>query len=80
MSRNNVIVVARIKDTDNRNKYYVLHDLNADTEWNEDWLAKKITETEKFTPSRAKALIMAHNIQNKIKTEYGVHEITVKSS
>ena len=80
MSRNNVIIVARVRDKENRNKYYVLNDLNADTEWNEEWIAKKLTDTVKFTHSRSKALIMAHNIQNKLKSEYGVHEITIKLS
>lgn len=80
MSRNNVIIVARVRDKENRNKYYVLNDLNADTEWNEEWIAKQLTDKAKFTPSRSKALIMAHNIQNKFKSEYGVHEITIKLS
>lgn len=77
MSRNNVIIVARIKDENNRNKYYVFPDLNADEQWAEVYIKKKIAESDKFTPSRAKALVMAHNIQNKLKSEYGVHEFIV---
>ena len=71
MSRNNVILVASYN-----NRYYVFNRLNADTEWNTDYVHNRIkNEDLKYTKHRAKALVIAHDYQKKYDTEYGVHEI-----
>ena len=73
MSRDDVILVIR-KKKDNRPIYYVFH-TNADLYWHgEEWNAL-ILNTSKYTYSRAKALILAHDKQKKLNTEYGVVEI-----
>ena len=52
--------------------------LNADSEWDEGWIKSKITtENNKFTLNRATALLIAHNMQKKINTEYGVRELSL---
>ena len=73
MSRDDVLLVLH-KKMDNRSIYYVFH-ANADLYWHgEEWNAL-VLNTSKYTYSRAKALILAHNKQKKLKTEYGVVEI-----
>ncbi len=73
MSRDDVLLVLH-KKKDNRPIYYVFH-ANADLYWHgEEWNAL-ILNTSKYTYSRAKALILAHNKQKKLDTEYGVVEI-----
>lgn len=70
MSRNNLILVVCVDQ-----RYYVVPNVCADTEW-DGRFARSIAndETRKYTRSRGKALIRAHNLQNKLKTEYGVRE------
>ena len=80
MSPNNVIVVAHLKDSIGKIKYYVFYDLNMDTEFNEVHIRKLITERpNNFVGDRVTALILAHNKQNKIDTEYGVREMLLIS-
>lgn len=73
MSRNNVIIVAKIK-----NKYYVLQNLDIDTQFNQNFIYNlAINHNSKFTRNRGKALCIAHDIQKKIDTEYGVIEFEI---
>tara|TARA_B100000214_G_C23940142_1_gene615283 strand:+ start:325 stop:549 length:225 start_codon:yes stop_codon:yes gene_type:complete len=73
MSRDNVIAVAKYKY-----KYYVLPNLNMENQFNINYI-KQILDSKncKFTRDRGKALIIGHNIQKKINTEYGVNEINI---
>lgn len=75
MSRNDLVLVGKLKG-----KYYVFGPCNADTEWNAHWLLNKIntTENNKFTYDRGRALILAHNMQSKLETEYGVREMKIQ--
>lgn len=58
MSRNNVIIVAKIK-----NKYYVLQNLDMDTQFNQNFIYNlAINHNSKFTRNRGKALCIAHDI------------------
>lgn len=66
MSRNDILLVVK-KQT----KYYVIH-VCADLEKEE--YEKMITPENQYTFSRATALILAHNKQKKLHTEYGVVE------
>ena len=76
MSPNNVIVVAHLKDSIGKIKYYVFYNLNMDTEFDEVHVRKLITERpSNFVGDRGTALILAHNKQNEIDTEYGVREM-----
>ena len=78
MSRNNLIVVVRDK-REKKFKFHIFANICADTDWNSESLKIMIDATNtKWTYSRGKALCMAHNIQKKIETEYGVWEIDVK--
>lgn len=73
MSRNNVIIVVKIK-----NKYYVLQNLDMDTQFNQNFIYNlAINHNSKFTKNRGKALCIAHDIQKKIDTEYGVIEFEI---
>lgn len=73
MSRNNVIIVAKIKY-----KYYVLQNLDMDTQFNQNFIYNlAINHNSKFTRNRGKALCIAHDIQKKIDTEYGVIEFEI---
>ena len=74
MSRDDVILVIR-KKKDNRHIYYVFH-ANASLYWHEEEWNALILETSKYTYSRAKALILAHDKQKKLDTEYGVVEVS----
>ncbi len=70
MSRDNVIAVAKYKY-----KYYVLPNLNMENQFNIDYIKQMLDSKNcKFTRDRGKALIIGHNIQKKINTEYGVNE------
>ena len=71
MSPNNVILVAHTAD-----KGYVFENVNADTEWSEEWARAQVATGERlFKRRRGDALVLAHDMQNRIKTEYGVREI-----
>ena len=73
MSRDNVISVVKYKY-----KYYVLENLNMEVQFNKDYIKELLDSKNcKFTKDRGKALIIGHNIQNKIDTEYGVQEINI---
>lgn len=80
MSRNNFIVVLRDKRF-TKEWYYVFSNLNADNDWNYKYFKKMIRNSiqqgRKRTSSRGIALMLAHDIQKKIKTEYGVNEVTL---
>ena len=72
MSRNNVIIVVR-----HERRYYVLCNLNADTEWNREYCIWRIEKGDVPSKSRrAQALLLAHNLQRIADTEYGVRELT----
>ena len=71
MSPNNVIVVAHTSD-----KSFVFADCNADTQWNKDWAKSEIDKGDKpFKRRRGDALLLAHDMDNRLKTEYGVREL-----
>jgi hypothetical protein len=83
MSRNNVIIVARYKG-----RYYVLPNLNADRAWEDEFLLEMLQKDQKdpndqsghqlkSTHNRGRALVIAHDFQKELDTEYGVHETTV---
>ena len=73
MSQNDVIIVARF-----RGRYYVLGPLNADTQWCANAILQIIENTSlKKTRDRGKALVLAHNLQKRKKTEHGVWELNV---
>ena len=73
MSRDNVIAVVKYKY-----KYYVLANLNMENQFNKDYIKQLLDSKNcKFTKDRGKALIIGHNIQKKIATEYGVQEIDI---
>ena len=71
MSRDDVLLVVQ-----KERRYYVPH-ANASYEWEEP--EKLIQPESKFTYSRARALVLAHNKQKKLDTEYGVREVVVVS-
>tara|TARA_B100001989_G_scaffold16637_1_gene10261 strand:+ start:688 stop:933 length:246 start_codon:yes stop_codon:yes gene_type:complete len=80
MSRNNLIIVVNDK-RGLKEWFYVIINANADNEWNYKFFKKKIQEMRKEgkrTRQRSTALLLAHDIDNKIKTEYGVREFTIK--
>jgi hypothetical protein len=73
MSRNNLILVIKKAD-----RWYVIPDADADTQWNEEFASHHINlPTSRFTKSRANALLRAHDLQNRIDTEYGVRELYI---
>lgn len=73
MSRDNVIAVVKYKK-----KYYVLSDLNIENQFDEDYIKNLLLNNNlKYTYNRGKALIIGHNIQNNINTEYGVKELNI---
>ena len=75
MSRNNLIIVAHIK---NHMRYYVFLNMNADTQWDKDFILKLINNnTGHFYLDRGQALIFAHDQQLKLDTEYGVQEMFI---
>ena len=77
MSKNNVIIVVRDQRRGNP-WFYVLDNLNADTQWSKQFAKSKIRKGNlKRTKCRATALILAHNLQKKHKTEYGVWELSL---
>ena len=72
MGRNNVIVVAQF-----RGRYFVLVDLNADTEWNEEWVRAHVKQRLCYR-NRAYALERAHDRQLQLETQYGVREMYIE--
>lgn len=77
MSRNNLILVVKDK-RHNKEWYYVFANLDADCHWNARYVKKLINnKTFRRTKSRATALVLAHNKQKRMNTEYGVREMTI---
>lgn len=76
MSRNNLILVIYDKY---RKMYYVARDVNADTEWSTESAVYLFQQGTSFTRNRGKALILAHNADRKLQTEYGVREISINT-
>ena len=76
MSRNNLILVIYDKY---RKIYYVVQDVNADTEWSVEGATYLVQKGTKFTRDRGRALILAHDIDRKLQTEYGVREIIINT-
>ena len=71
MSKNNLILVVH-----HDGKHYVLKNCCADTQWNAAYVKEYVKSDEvKWTNSRANALVLAHNMQNRLDTEYGVREL-----
>ena len=68
MSKNDVILVAKKKNTDTKIKYfvyYVLYLNNADVDWKEFASMKSEDATQKYTTNRARALVLGHDMQKK---------------
>ena len=79
MSRNNLIIVVRDKRGISE-WFYVIVNANADNDWNHKKCKKTIKYMKsigKRTKVRATALILAHDIDRKLKTEYGVREMSI---
>lgn len=79
MSKNNLIIVVNDK-RGLKEWFYIIINANADNDWNYKFCKKKIREMrkeKKRTRHRSTALLLAHDIDNKIKTEYGVREFTI---
>lgn len=72
MSRNNLIAVTR-----RRGRYYVLARINADEQWDRAYCRRQIdaNRVKRWKSSRADALVLAHDLQKKYETEYGVREV-----
>ena len=82
MSRNNLILVVQDKRS-YKTWFYVLVNVNADTQWNMKFCKHQISSMRKIgkrTSQRSTALILAHDIDNRIDTEYGVREFTICKS
>lgn len=75
MSPNNVILVAHTVD-----KSYVFDRVDADSEWSEEWARARIASgNHRYTRHRKNALVLAHDMQNRIHTEYGVREMFLEA-
>ena len=73
MSRNNFIAVAKYNK-----KYYIISNLNMDTQYCAKYIYKVIKSGEiVFIKDRGNALCLAHDIQFQINTEYGVIEFNI---
>lgn len=72
MSRNDVILVIRCG-----RRYYVAPYVNADTQWNLEYARHVVNTYDRWVPSRARALVLAHNMQARDESEYGVRELRV---
>ena len=73
MSSGNIIFVIH-----SRGKHYVVPAADADTQWNVEFAQEYVSNADvKWTRDRGQALIMAHNIDNKMHTENGVREIFI---
>ena len=60
--------------------FYVWDNIDAKTQWNKKFVLDKLhSEKMKRTKDRGTALIMAHDIQRKNLTEFGVREIVINS-
>ena len=71
MSPNNLILVAHTA-----RRSYVLPGLDADTQWNKEYASAEVLKPDrKYCYKRSRALLLAHDIQNRLQTEYGVREM-----
>jgi hypothetical protein len=70
MSRNDVILVIR-----SHRRYYVAAYVNADTEWNVEYARRVVDTSGGWVRSRARALVLAHDMQRRDESEYGVREL-----
>lgn len=75
MSKNNLVLVVKKKCTAG-SRWYVLKDINADTDWNVSFAFKK-TKFHIYTRNEATALVLAHRIDKKLQSEYGVRTMTI---
>ena len=76
MSRNNLIIVANLKDYENLMRYYIFLNINADTQWDKDYIRNIINkQPDSFIRDRGEALVYAHDKQLELETEYGVQEM-----
>lgn len=77
MSPNNLILVAHTPD-----RSYVFPDVNADEQWSAAWAAARIALSDAPRPlvrrRRAQALVAAHDLQRRLRTEYGVREVFLR--
>ena len=74
MSPNNLIVVLHFNQG-----YFVLPNLDADEEWNIRACIKIVEKGEaRCWRRRSAALVRAHDLQKKLKTEYGVRELVCR--
>jgi len=71
MSRNNVVLVARSA----RRGWFVLGPADADEEWNREWIDEQLCRCAGTGMRKAKALMVAFELQRQWNTEYGVREI-----
>ena len=75
MSPNNLVLVIHAEG-----RSYVAADVDADECWSAEW-ARAYVEGHPLSRwrsrwrSRAAALVRAHDLQNRLRTEYGVREI-----
>ena len=74
MSRNNLVLVAF---SVYHKAYYVIPNANADTDWSSTGAAKFIRR-KRYLRDRGRALVLAHDIDKRLKTEYGVREVVVR--
>ena len=72
MSRNDVTLVV-----EHRGRYYVLARVCADTQWNEEYARARTARMSRSTRHRARALVLAHDIDRRLQSEYGVRELFV---
>ena len=75
MSRNNLVLVIK-KKYKKENRWYVLKDVNADTQWNLSFAFKK-TKNHAYTRNEATALVLAHRMDKSLQSEYGVRIMTI---
>ena len=85
MSPNNLILVAHVREggTGNNRRSYVFPNADADLHWTEAWAARRIWGNESLhrrppllvRRRRAQALVLAHDLQRRMQTEYGVREV-----
>ena len=80
MSPNNLILVAHMS-----RRSYVFADANADDQWSAEWAAAQVRSVPPDVfprpitrRTRAQALVLAHNLQLRLCTEYGVREVFVR--
>ena len=77
MSRNDLVLV--ICDRRHGQPHFVVVEgANADLDWNMD-AAARLASDPSFPRlrSRARALVLAHDIHNRAQSEYGVREMTI---